>query len=121
MIPDEAYSFVLASHVLEHVANPLRALQEWTRVLKPQGALLVVVPHKRGTFDHRRAFTSFDHIEADFQAGVSEYDLTHLRGLVELPDLNLDPAADSPARFRGAGSGNSCGRVTHHHVFRPRV
>jgi len=121
MIPDEAYSFVLASHVLEHVANPLRALQEWTRVLKPQGALLVVVPHKRGTFDHRRAFTSFDHIEADFQAGVSEDDLTHLREIVELHDLNLDPAADSQHRFRERCMSNSSVRGMHHHVFSPEV
>jgi len=36
MVPDETYDFVLASHVLEHIANPLRALQEWKRVLNPE-------------------------------------------------------------------------------------
>src|SRR6266481_1911809 len=46
MIPDGAYDFVLASHVLEHVANPLRALQEWKRVLVPEGTVLVIVPDK---------------------------------------------------------------------------
>jgi SAM-dependent methyltransferase len=121
MIPDEEYSFVLASHVLEHVANPLRALQEWTRVLKPKGTLLVVVPHKRGTFDHRRAFTSFDHIEADFRAGVSEDDLTHLREILEVHDLDLDPPAGSQRQFRERCMRNSSVRGMHHHVFSPEV
>ncbi len=31
-IPDEKYDFVVASHALEHIANPLRAVSEWTRV-----------------------------------------------------------------------------------------
>jgi SAM-dependent methyltransferase len=120
-IPHGTYDFVLASHVLEHVANPLRALQEWTRVLKPQGTLLVVVPHKGGTFDHRRAFTSFDHIEADFQASVSEDDLTHLREIVELHDLDLDPAAGSEQQFLERCMRNSSVRGMHHHVFSPEV
>ena len=46
-IPDASYDFVAASHVLEHTANPLRALQEWKRVLRPGGALLVLVPRDR--------------------------------------------------------------------------
>src|SRR6266850_2632272 len=36
-IADESYDFVAASHVLEHVANPLGALREWKRLLKPSG------------------------------------------------------------------------------------
>ncbi len=31
-IPDSKYDFVLASHALEHIANPLKAMSEWTRV-----------------------------------------------------------------------------------------
>jgi SAM-dependent methyltransferase len=117
MVPDATYDFVLASHVLEHVANPLRALQEWKRVLNPGGTVLVVVPDKRGTFDHRRAFTPFDHIEADFIAKTPEDDLTHLDEILSLHDLALDPPAGSRHQFRERCLQNHSIRAMHHHVF----
>ncbi len=117
MVPDETYDFVLASHVLEHIANPLRALQEWKRVLNPEGTVLVVVPDKRETFDHRRAFTPFDHIEADFIANTPEDDLTHLDEVLSLHDLALDPPAGSRQQFRERCLRNHSLRAMHHHVF----
>jgi SAM-dependent methyltransferase len=56
-VEDASYDFVLASHVLEHCANPLKVLQEWRRVLKPSGVLFMVLPDRRFTFDHRRPVT----------------------------------------------------------------
>ena len=50
-IGDATYDFVLSSHNLEHIANPLKALQNWKRVLKPRGFLLLVLPDKHRTFD----------------------------------------------------------------------
>ena len=41
-IPTASYDFVLGSHVLEHVANPLLALAAWKRVLKHEGTLVVL-------------------------------------------------------------------------------
>lgn len=120
-IGDEAYDFVLACHVLEHFANPLRALQEWKRVLKPGGALLVMVPDKRHTFDHKRPITSIEHIESDFQANTSEDDLTHLDEILALHDLNLDRGAGYPQEFRERCLQNRRFRAMHHHVFDPEL
>jgi hypothetical protein len=39
-ITSQAYDFVLSSHALEHIANPLLALEEFKRVLKMGGYLL---------------------------------------------------------------------------------
>src|ERR1700674_1991592 len=75
-IASATYDFIVSSHVLEHVANPLLALREWTRVLKDEGLLVLVVPHKDGTFDHRRAVTSIDHLVQDFDKKVDEGDMT---------------------------------------------
>ncbi|HEX6770824.1 MAG TPA: class I SAM-dependent methyltransferase, partial [Acidobacteriaceae bacterium] len=50
-IADGSYDFLLASHILEHVANPLRALREFRRVLKPKGHALILVPNRVLTFD----------------------------------------------------------------------
>ena len=116
-IANDSYDFVVASHVLEHVANPLRALQEWKRIVKPSGTILVVVPHRAGMFDHRRPFTTFDHVKADFESNVTEMDLTHLSEILELHDLELDPPAGSPAQFRERCLRNFSTRAMHHHVF----
>ena len=120
-ISSETYDFVLASHVLEHVANPLRALLEWKRVLKVGGALLVIVPDKRASFDHRRPYTSFEHLESDLKSNISEADLTHLEEVLRLHDLRLDPPAGSPERFRERCLNNYSVRGMHHHVFCPEV
>lgn len=47
-VADLAYDAVFASHVLEHFVDPLAALIEWDRVLRPGGALVLVVPWAGG-------------------------------------------------------------------------
>jgi SAM-dependent methyltransferase len=120
-ISDNSYDFLLACHVLEHIANPLKAMEEWKRVLSPGGVLLVIVPDKRGTFDRRRPFTSFEHIESDFRANVSEDDPTHANEILKLHDLGLDPGAGSPEDFRARCFNNRSVRGMHHHVFSPEL
>jgi SAM-dependent methyltransferase len=41
---DTRFDLVIASDVLEHIEDEAKALQEWTRVLRPGGQLLVFVP-----------------------------------------------------------------------------
>lgn len=43
--PDETFDFVLANHVLEHVANEAKALSELRRVLKPGGFAILQTPY----------------------------------------------------------------------------
>ncbi len=40
------YDFIIASHVLEHIANPLLALEQWKRILKPNGLIILILPWK---------------------------------------------------------------------------
>lgn len=115
-LPDESRDFVVSSHVIEHLANPLAALHEWRRVLKPGGLLLAVIPHREGTFDHRRPVTPLPHLVEDFHAGTGEDDLTHLPEILALHDLSRDPGAD-PATFADRGRHNYANRCLHHHVF----
>jgi SAM-dependent methyltransferase len=42
--PDETFDFVIANHVLEHVADDLKALSELRRVLKPGGLAILQTP-----------------------------------------------------------------------------
>ena len=45
-IPDETFWTVYASHVLEHLQFPQKALRRWYQILKPGGHLIVIVPHR---------------------------------------------------------------------------
>ncbi len=116
-IESEQYDIVLSSHCLEHVANPLRALVEWRRVLKQGGHLVLVLPHKDGTFDHKRPVTTLRHLIEDFERSVGEDDLTHLSEILELHDLSMDPPAGDKEAFRQRSLKNRENRCLHHHVF----
>ena len=116
-IADRSYECVLASHCLEHVANPLRALAEWKRILKDDGLLLLVLPHKDGTFDCRRPVTTLAHMVEDYEKQIGEDDLTHLPEILALHDLEKDKPAGSPEEFRARSLENRANRALHHHVF----
>jgi SAM-dependent methyltransferase len=58
--PDDAFDFVLASHVLEHLPDPIRALEEWERVARRY--VFVVLPHRDRTFDRDRPVTPVDEL-----------------------------------------------------------
>lgn len=116
-IGSSTYDFLLASHILEHVANPLRALREFHRVLKPNGHLLIATPNPTQTFDHRRPVTTFAHLEADFTADTGEDDMTHFEEVLALHDLEMDKPAGSAEEFRARCMRNAETRCMHHHVF----
>jgi SAM-dependent methyltransferase len=116
-IKDRHYDCVLASHCLEHVANPLRALAEWKRVLKDDALLLLILPHKDATFDWRRSATPLAHMTEDYENAVDERDLTHLPEILELHDLSKDEGAGTKEQFRERCLQNYSARAMHHHVF----
>ena len=116
-IPSASYDFVLSSHALEHTANPILALTEWVRLLKDQGTLVLLLPHKDETFDHHRPVTTIRHLIADFQAGMTEDDLTHMPEILALHDLGRDPEAGDLAAFKARSEHNFENRCFHHHVF----
>jgi len=116
-IPSGSYDFVLASHILEHTANPILALSEWQRLLKDQGVFVILLPLKDGNFDRRRPVTTMEHLIADFTCGMGEDDLTHMQEILELHDLERDPAAGSLSDFKARSMRNFENRCLHHHVF----
>lgn len=47
--------YIVASHVIEHIPDPIGWLTELAGVLREDGVIFLVVPDKRFTFDFRRA------------------------------------------------------------------
>ncbi len=116
-ISDKTYDFVLSSHSLEHIANPIKALKEWLRVLKKDGLILLILPDKRYTFDNKRPITKFEHLLEDDKLCTTEEDLTHLEEILSLHDLSRDEDAGTKADFRTRSLQNFSTRCLHHHVF----
>jgi predicted SAM-dependent methyltransferase len=66
---DDELDFVIANHVLEHVEDPISALHNFLRVLRPDGILFLTLPDARRTFDAPRARTSVEHVVRDHREG----------------------------------------------------
>lgn len=108
-IHDATYDAVFSAHCLEHLADVPKALSNWARILKPGGAMIVIVPDfmlyerwcwpSRFNSDHKAAFTLFDcHLSPPVSAPncppVPFYGFKEMRGLglankLELVDARL--------------------------------
>ena len=117
IIPNGSYDFVLSCNNLEHIANPIKAIVEWKRVMNDQGIMLLILPRKESNFDYRRTITKIDHLVQDYQSNMAENDLTHLNEILELHDLSRDPQAGSFEQFKNRSLNNLENRGLHHHVY----
>ena len=71
---DNSYDFILCNHVLEHIPNDLKAMEELYRVLKPGGTAILQVPleeDRENAFEddaitdqreRTRIFGQYDHV-----------------------------------------------------------
>lgn len=92
-IVDASVDFVIANHVLEHCRDPIRALQNMLRVIRPGGVLFLAIPDKRYTFDEHRAVTPYEHLVRDYSDGAAVSDRQHYEEWRR--DVLRVPAADS--------------------------
>jgi SAM-dependent methyltransferase len=104
-LDDESQDFVIASHVLEHLANPLAMLGEIQRVLRSRGVALVLLPDRRRTFDRARRPTPVQHLVAEYEADVTTVSDDHLedflRGVGEWhDDWSADARTEAIERHR---------------------
>jgi len=116
-INNEQYEFCFASHVLEHIANPLKSIKEWLRVITPQSYLILILPEKTCCFDHKREISSFDTLLKQYENNVGEDDLSTLPEILEKHDLSLDPGAKDFEYFKQRSYDNYNNRCLHHYVY----
>jgi len=77
---DGAFDIVVASDILEHMENDLRALKEWKRVLKPSGKLIAFVP----------AFNALWSSHDDINLHYRRYSLSELRRLLKSAGFEIE-------------------------------
>ncbi len=116
-ISSQEYEFLLSCNCLEHIANPLKALKEWIRVVKKDGPIVLVLPKKDNNFDHKRSVSNFDHILEDFKNNTSEKDLSHLDEILSLHDFSRDSGIQDLDSFKERSLNNFENRALHHHVY----
>lgn len=92
-IPSVSLDFVIACHVIEHVANPGRFIGELTRVVRIGGWLVIAAPDRDCTFDRRRALTPLDRLEGFYRQGRAPVGPEDYREMVECvhPELQRAP------------------------------
>lgn len=101
---DASQDAVYSSHTLEHIADYRAAIREWFRVLKPDGYLIIVVPHQflyekrtslpsRWNEDHKRFYTPASLLaEVEASLPVNTYRLRHLADNDTDYDYAIGPA-----------------------------
>jgi hypothetical protein len=95
VVAERRFEYVIASHVIEHLPNPVRWLKEVAAILEEGGVLSLVIPDKRYTFDCRRENTR----PADWLAAY--YDDRQRPSFVEVLDhVTETTAADTAALWR---------------------
>jgi ubiquinone/menaquinone biosynthesis C-methylase UbiE len=116
-VPDESYDFVFSSHSLEHIANPLKAINEWLRIIKKDGHIVIIVPEKSMCFDHKREYSKFATLLSQYEKDVDEDDLSTLPEILRKHDLKMDPHAGDLTSFTKRSLENFENRTLHHYVY----
>ena len=74
-LDDDSFDFVFASHVIEHIPDPIAALEEWRRVARRY--VVLVVPHRDRTFDRDRSLTPLSELIERHQSGFTSEEDRH--------------------------------------------
>jgi len=114
-VADRSIDFIIANHVLEHMADPLGAIREWIRVVRPGGHIYIAIPEHTNPLDRLRSVTPVDHLIADFEMRTArnKFDREHYREWVASTRPNLS----EPERAEAEAKLVSQGYSIHFHTF----
>ena len=116
-VNNEYYDFCVSSHSLEHIANPLKAINECLRIIKKNGYIVIIVPEKSMCFDHKRSYSTFSTLLTQYEKNVGEDDLSTLPEILMNHDLRMDPPAGNLESFARRSLDNFNNRCLHHYVY----
>ena len=94
------FDYVILCHVLEHVPEPIRFLNEIGALLLPGGVMLLAVPDKRRTADATRPSTTIDHLLARHYHGAAGPPIAQIMEFARAWDEPLRKVAtETPDQF----------------------
>jgi len=89
------YDFLVISHALEYVSDPLGTLQHYLSHVRRNGIVYLIVSDKRFSDDRSRVRTSLEHILLDYCEPSVERDLEHyIDYAVHCSELDAEAAID---------------------------
>lgn len=111
-VEDNSYFTVYASHVLEHVDDPVTAVKNWYRITQPGGHLIILVPH-RDLYEKKTELPSnwnFDHKSMWLPDKSEVHGTTRTYSLKEVileavPDANIVSFKVLADNYRSNGPG----------------
>ncbi|MDQ6778298.1 MAG: class I SAM-dependent methyltransferase [Actinomycetota bacterium] len=95
---DASLDFIVANHVFEHFEDPIAALENHLRVLRPGGVLFMTLPDARHTFDSRRPRTSLEHLLRDHRDGPRVSRRAHYEECARLIEGHTDATVEERIR-----------------------
>ncbi len=104
---------IISSHLIEHLADPIGAVQRWGDHMRNGDAVLLVAPDYRPWFDWNRGVTPFSHLEEDFRLGQAESDRSHVDDVLS----NSDWSRGGNPELENLLSKGSHSGIIHHHTF----
>jgi SAM-dependent methyltransferase len=122
---DGSFDAVVASHIIEHLANPIAALREIHRVLRPGGRVVLLVPDRDHTFDAGRDPTPLAHLLDEYRRSVTAVDDEHIRefcgAIFDGPVIHPPEVRDwhDPARLDAERMALHRRRTIHVHCWTP--
>lgn len=87
-IKDESFDYVYSSHTLEHVFNVTTTLKNWYRVLKPNGYMILYIPH-RDLYEKKKELPSIFNPTHQRFFLIDKDDPPHTVGIVPLLESTL--------------------------------
>lgn len=103
-----SFDFVIASHVLEHLPDPIGSIESLIRILRPRGLLILIIPDKERTFDSGRPVTDLRHL-------LDVYHATPEQRLA-LEDPHYKEVAQI-GEGRTSGIGGPCGAIQENAIL----
>lgn len=61
-IADESVDYVISSHMIEHIFDPIACIKEWLRVIKPGGYIFTIAPIKEYVPGEKRPITKLQEL-----------------------------------------------------------
>lgn len=80
-VPDKSFDVILCTEVIEHIPDPISAIKEISRILKPGGTLLITAPLQSGL--HQEPY--------HFYGGYTKYWYQKFLKENDFSELNIEP------------------------------